>query len=110
MGSNSRQEHRKPAKQEMSHNMATFCVKPWPAHMDTPLARAIPVQLAHSAARPHTGGKRRGRHTSVTTGAGDRERQGSNEQGKPGQEISITFNQNPHGEQEPGSVSSSSSY
>lgn len=68
IGSNSKQEHKKLAKQEMSHIMATFWLNPWPAQMETLLARAIPAQLPHRAARPHQGGNRLGRHTSVTTG------------------------------------------
>lgn len=70
IGSSSRQEHRKLAKVEMSHIMATLWLKPSPAQMETPLATAIPAQLPHRAARPHQGGKRLGRHTSVTTGGG----------------------------------------
>lgn len=68
IGSNSRQEQRKLAKQEMSHIMATFWLNPWAAQMDTLLARAIAAQLPHRAARPHQGGNRLGRHTSATTG------------------------------------------
>lgn len=65
--------------------------------METPLATAIPVQLPHSAARPHTGGKRRGRHTSVTTGGDNRERERDvdlkNEENEA--EISTALNPNP---------------
>lgn len=67
IGSNSKQEHRRLAKHEMSHIMATLWLNPRPAQMDMALARAIPAQLPHKAARPHQGGKRLGRHTSVTT-------------------------------------------
>lgn len=67
-GSSSRQEHRKLAKQEMSHIMDTFWLKPSPTHTETAPPTATSTQLPQRAAMPHSGGNRRGRHTSVTTG------------------------------------------